>query len=169
MPKKYKPFDLERVLACLSYNPETGDLTWLDGVGNSMSGKTAGSVWSDGYRYLRLGRKVLLAHRVAWMLCHGVRLSSDQQIDHINMCRSDNRICNLRLATLTQNNINRRISPKNTTGFKGVKRTSNGKFAASIGHMRKVYSLGTFDTPEAAHAAYTAKGKELHGEFFRAS
>jgi hypothetical protein len=31
----------------------------------------------------------------------------------------------------------------------------------------KTYKLGSYPTPEEAHAAYCAKAKELHGEFAR--
>lgn len=78
----------------------------------------------------------------------------------------DNRRANLRLATKSQNQMNRRIQRNNTSGFKGVhlfKRT--GKFRAYIMVQGKEKHLGYFATAEEAHVAYVKAAVEIHGEF----
>ncbi len=88
------------------------------------------------------------------------------QTDHINGNRLDNRRCNLRTVTASQNRMNRTITAVSTTGFKGVTRKGS-RFIARVGSKDsgKIY-LGCFKTPEEAHAAYLSAAKKLHGEFF---
>lgn len=108
------------------------------------------------------------AHRVIWIMIHG-SLDIKAYIDHINCDAWDNRLANLRIATKGQNGYNRGMNKNNTTGFKGVFRTESGKFFSHIGSKGKYRYLGTFDTPEEAHAVYCAAAEELHGEFARTS
>ena len=63
-------------------------------------------------------------------------------IDHINHNVYDNRKCNLRFATRSQNAMNR--------NSKGVSQRPNGKYTAQIGFDGKRYYLGYFDTYEDA-------------------
>lgn len=88
------------------------------------------------------------------------------EVDHINGERSDNRLCNLRLATKSQNRKNRRANANTATGVKGV--TVEGKkFRASIYCDKKELHLGMYDTLEEAAKIRRAKELELFGEFAR--
>jgi hypothetical protein len=83
-------------------------------------------------------------------------------VDHINGNGLDNRRENLRRATVQENNRNRR--PRNQ--YKGVtleRRT--GRWFARIAIDGHRIHLGTFDTPEAAAAAYDTAAREHFGEF----
>ena len=84
-------------------------------------------------------------------------------VDHINNDRYDNRRDNLRFATYSQNGQNR-VRPATSKLPRGVFRTTQGRFRASICFERKAYSLGTFTTPEEAASAYDEKALELFGE-----
>jgi hypothetical protein len=89
------------------------------------------------------------------------------EVDHKNGNGLDNRRNgNLRLARKSQNQANSRLRIDNTCGLKGVSRYRK-KFMATIQHEGKQQFLGCFVTPEAAHAAYCARAKELFGEFAR--
>ena len=89
-------------------------------------------------------------------------------VDHINMDGLDNRRANLRLATPSQNRCNAPKLRNNTSGYKGVSWNPVAKkWAANISFNRKPRTLGYFDTPEEAHAAYCRASAELHGEFSR--
>ena len=119
---------------------------------------------SQGYGTLRVNVKWRLAHRMAWELTNGP-IPLGLQIDH--SCH--NRLCvnpsHLRLCTPGQNNMNHFTMSCSSSGVKGVRR--NGKrWMANIQCQGVRHYLGTFDTKEEAHAAYCAKGKEIHGEFF---
>ncbi len=83
-------------------------------------------------------------------------------IDHINGDKVDNRLENLRLVSHGENLQNiRKPMRNNTSGFLGVCR-SGGKFMATISVNGKSLNLGSFDKPEAAHAAYVAAKRRLH-------
>jgi hypothetical protein len=85
-------------------------------------------------------------------------------VDHINHDTFDNRKCNLRRASAQQNQMNKQISPKNKSGYKGVVKLGN-MWGAYIKHNRKSMYLGRFSTPELAHAAYYAAAVKFFGEF----
>ena len=84
-------------------------------------------------------------------------------IDHINGDGLDCRRANLRLATHSQNQCNRRA--RNGAAHKGVHRKPSGRWAARIESGGRTDYLGTFDTPEAAAACYQEAAEVLHGPF----
>jgi hypothetical protein len=94
-------------------------------------------------------------------------------IDHINGNRSDNRWCNLRLATRSQNNWNRPPQANNPFGVSGVYlrtyRSGNTKWHARVTVDRKPILLGTFDTMDEAVAARRAAEIKYFGEFRHAA
>lgn len=162
MPSEPIPIDECRKL--FRYDPETGQIHRLTVHGRFPAGTECGTHKKD-YLYVQYGKKVILFHRLAWALHYGEwpKLT----IDHINLDRFDNRIANLRQATVAQNIRNRPMQKNNKTGFKGVCRhKKSGKYSAKIVYEAVRYHLGQFDTAEAAFAAYMNKAAELHGEFF---
>ena len=146
----------------LNYNKETGIFTWKVKRGNRKIGDKA-TIKCSGYIEIQIYGFLYKAHRLAWLYTYGEWPKND--IDHINGIRHDNRICNLREATRTENLINGKISPRNTTGYKGVSLDNNGDYRARISLNKKQIYLGLFKTPEEAHKAYLEKAKEFYGEF----
>jgi hypothetical protein len=163
----------------LDYDPETGKLFWLprgESTGTSESearrwnpryaGKEAGFIDPWKYVRIRVGHEAFLAHRIIWVLFYGEEPSG--MIDHANGARSDNRICNLRVASAVQNCMNASRYKNNTSGLKGVcKVKSSGKWRATIQANKAKTYLGDFKTKEEAHAAYRAAAVKLHGDFAR--
>lgn len=89
-------------------------------------------------------------------------------VDHINGDGLDNRRCNLRPATTTQNLANTAPPSHNTSGYKGVnfyRRT--GRYRAYIQSGYRPTHLGYFATAEQAARAYDAAALEHFGEFAR--
>lgn len=110
------------------------------------------------------GGKKSAAPRMHRIILPGIETSL--HIDHINGNRLDNRKENLRVATCSQNVMNRGKQANNTRGYKGViYDKSRGKWRAEITANKKSHYLGRFDTAEEAALAYNEAAKELHGEF----
>jgi hypothetical protein len=158
---------LDELKEVLDYDPETGVFRWKASISaRAIEGREAGSMMQTGYRRICYQNRVFLAHRLAWAFVTGEMPMGE--VDHINGDRSDNRMSNLRLATVQQNQANRKISKNNSAGFKGVWFCSEkGKFRAKIvvGGKRKL--LGYFNTAEAAHKSYCEAAREHFGEFAR--
>lgn len=157
------PLNAERVRELLSYDPETGVLTWRVTRGRmAPAGSIAGTNGIHGYRQLIICGERHKSHRVAWLITHGEWPAGD--IDHINGIRDDNRLCNLRVVTRAQNMQNQRFPRRGTTsGLLGVsfhKRIR--KWAAHIRVGAKTLHIGYFDEPEQAHQAYLEKKREVH-------
>jgi hypothetical protein len=147
-----------------AYDPETGKITNKIRSCRAKPGADATCAHSEGYRFVCHSCRKMLAHRVAWVMTHGEWPL--EMIDHINGDKSDNRLCNLREATRSQNLINSKLSSRNSSGFRGISWCSaKQKWDARLRSENKLRLLGRFKTKEEAIAAYTVAAAELHGEF----
>lgn len=156
------------ILDNFNYCEVDGSFTWayVHPCARGISiGDKAGSINSLGYATLCFNGRNYKAHRVAWLAHYGVWPT--KYIDHINGNRLDNRISNLRLATMSQNLANSVIHRNNKSGFKGVSRIET-RFRAQIKKDGKVIYLGLFASALEAHEAYCEAAARLHGEFARA-
>lgn len=154
---------LERLRGALHYDPESGAFTWASPRRKIRVGDEAGYVDRHKYRIIHLDGVDYAAHRLAWFYVHG---EWPDEIDHINGEAADNRLCNLRIATRSQNNGNTRLPSHNTSGYKGVsfyKQTN--RWQAYIKKDGQRYHLGFFATAEEAAAAYDRAAVEFFGEF----
>jgi hypothetical protein len=92
-------------------------------------------------------------------------------VDHEDGDGLNNRRSNLRFATASQNQFNKRINRNNTSGFKGVRYAGwargESKWRATIFTDGRHKSLGYYPTPELAAAAYDAAAQAHFGEFAR--
>lgn len=116
-----------------------------------------------GYYFVRgsnHGRVVMLSRLI--MNCYDERL----QVDHINHDSLDNRKSNLRIVTVSQNNMNKDVRTDNTSGYTGVVllRTT-GKYVANIKVNQKRIHLGTFSCIEDAIAARLNAEKKYFKEY----
>jgi hypothetical protein len=159
----------ERLKAVLSYDPETGAFIRLVSTcSRTRAGTVAGSRKLNGYLSILIDGKRFYLHRLAWLYMTGGWPNGD--IDNINMDRRDNRWCNLREATRSQNKANAPANRRNKSGFKGVHfDTSRGKWLAQIVVAGRHYHLGRFEKAEEAHTAYSEATRRLNGEYARAS
>lgn len=87
----------------VDYDPDTGIFT------RKSTGKSALSVNKSGYGqisfYLDGKAYCYRTHRLAWFYMTGEW--PEETVDHINRVKTDNRFCNLRLATNRENASNR--------------------------------------------------------------
>lgn len=141
------------------HDPETGKVFRRQHEVGTVAGK--GAVLGIKNRNYQL-------HRIIWALHYGE--IPDGLIDHIDGNPFNNKISNLRIATHSQNQMNRKRQSNNQSGFKGVSvQGGNRKFPyrASIMANGKRVGLGTFKTPEEAHEAYCQAAVKMHGSFAR--
>lgn len=121
---------------------------------------------ADGYGYhivvLCIERKgsTKKVHRLIAMAF--LDLKPEQEVDHINRIKTDNRLSNLRVATRSQNNCN---TPGRSRWLKGTRPIGN-RWGARIRINGKSGHLGVFATEADAHAAFCKVAKESHGEFY---
>lgn len=158
----------EELKQCLSYDKDTGVFTWsARNIAGISFGSLAGTVHHSGYVNIKVRGKVHLAHRLAWIYVYGSLPDDGQVIDHVNRVKTDNRICNLRTATNTQNNYNTAIRTNNTSGLIGVHlQKQTGKYVANARLQGKQHYLGLFKCKYEASKARESFVEKAHGEFY---
>ncbi|CAB4153969.1 putative NHN endonuclease [uncultured Caudovirales phage] len=120
-----------------------------------------GWVEKSGYWATSVCGTTFRLHRLVWQFHNG---NCPPLLDHIDGNKNNNAIENLRLATVTQNNANRKVSKFNKLGLKGVC-FERGKYKANIKINGRTHHLGYFNNSEDAYGVYCKKAKEIYGEF----
>lgn len=144
----------KRLTELYSYDPLTGILTRRQYCGRGFPGQViTGDLLSINYRRVTKGR-------VIWCIFYGEWPPANMVVDHINRDHNDNRICNLRLATKSQNGFN-----VNYREGKGVHKVSDNTWAARININGRQTHLGCFPSYEEAKEAYIEAARETQGEF----
>jgi len=146
----------EYLKECVVYDPETGIFVWKERprehfktyrafriINARQAGKRAGGFLSQGYVKFEINYYNYLAHRLAFLYMTG--RWPENQVDHINHVRNDNRWANLKEATHSDNQRNLRLRKGNRSGFNGVNlpKTSK-KWIAYIWLDSKSVYLGSF-------------------------
>ena len=145
------------------YDKETGNLIWKIQQRGIRKGSIAGSVKSHGYLCVGINYKSYRAHRLIFLMHKGYL---PKTIDHINGDKLDNRIENLRAATVGQNQHNRKTNANNTSGYKGVCwNKARKKWKSQIRLEGKRINLGHYTNIEEAAEAVRKAREELHGDF----
>ena len=169
--------DYEYAHKRLSYDPDTGVLTWkevgpeffanqhLCAIWNTrFANKRAGSYHrNSGYRRVTFSayekKRILGEHRVIWLMMYG--RWPNGEIDHINGDPCDNRIKNLREVNLSQNMQNKSTYSNNKTGACGVGwHKKNRVWTAYITFNSKRKHLGCYKSFEEALAVRKTAEKE---------
>ena len=109
----------------------------------------------------KVRQKVVSMHRVI------IGPGEGKIVDHINHNGLDNRIANLRIATMRQNNWNARKRRCNCSSkYKGVHRLkSKKKWRARITFNGRSILIGDFDTEKEAGMAYDGMARQLFGDY----
>lgn len=173
MAKRLLP-DQALLLKLLRYEPETGELFWLErtpdifpsqknalrtcaAFNTRFAGKLAtGSPDSYGYLQIKILGRLVLLHRLVWKMVTGYE---PDEIDHINGRRSDNRFSNLRPASHAENCKNRAVESRNKSGVSGVTWQS-GKWRARMKVDGRDITLGSFAEKDDAIRARKSAERE---------
>ena len=131
----------------------------------TIIGKKAGHINKRGYHQITVNKKIYSLHRVIFFMFYGY---FPDCVDHIDNDKNNNKIDNLRAATLTQNQYNKPISPKNTSGHKNVylNKTTN-KWFVRMRINGKDKSFGSYFNKEIAHFVASTMRYKYHKEFAR--
>jgi len=147
------------------YDQKSGLFYRKVNCGNVSAGESAGWLHHSGYHCIKIDYIIYFAHRLAWLYMYGK--FPDNLIDHKNGVKNCNAILNLREATSSQNQQNRKLNKNNRSGFRGVFLDKNsGKWRAKIKLKNRQIYLGLFDTPIAASCAWEKMAKLHFGDFF---
>lgn len=158
---KYHSMGKARVMVTPSkeYLRDTFDYDASNGMlVRKRTGKNAAyrSFAQENWRSMVMVGGVRFQHsRLVWAWHHGD--PGDRQVDHIDRDRRNDRIENLRLATFSQNNANRR-------SLKGYWKQGN-RWVVRVMKDRKNYHGGCFGTEEEAAVAAKKLRESLHGDF----
>lgn len=146
-----------------NYDKDTGVFTRLIAKSNRVKvGDVVGYKHPKGYLIIELNGKTYLSHRLAWLYVYGN--FPENQIDHINGNKSDNRIENLREATNAENHQNfNRPKSNSKSGIIGVYFDSKrNKWYSHITTNGKLKHLGYFQDKYLAEKAYVDAKRQLH-------
>ena len=73
-----------------------------------------------GYQVYYINGKQILLHRHLYEIYHNVTLKSTDIIHHIDGNRQNNSKENLKLCTIAENNLSRKVSRKSKSGIKNI-------------------------------------------------
>ena len=145
---------------------EDGGLYWVSPCQKRNIGKQIGTPDKNGYlrTHARQGHKVS-CHRIIFFMFNGYL---PEYVDHIDGNLENNRIENLREATICQNMQNCKLSIANKTGIKGVHwQKSMNKWAAGIRENKRWQNIGYFSHIFEAACARRSAELSHYGEFSR--
>lgn len=168
MLTKYNKYDLSGEHG-IGYT-ENGEAFWFDKEDYDLIKDYYWSYNENGYvstvvRITSGKYKQFLLHRIV------MNAPKNKRVDHIihpkgKEHKKDNRKCNLRLATASQNGMNSCLSKNNTSGVTGVSwHKGIQKWTAYIGYNKKLIRLGSFDSFEDAVKARKEAEEKYFGEW----
>lgn len=176
--------DAELIRTLLDYDPTTGVFRWkprtpdmfetelhtTEHMCKTWNSRYAGNIIDtkdrNGYTQIIIFKRKYRANRIAWLYITGCWPTD--LIDHDNTNTSDDRFDNLRPASFSQNQANRRLSSNNRSGVKGVSWCSKrNKWRAVIQINRKQIHIGYFDTIDEAYTKVCEARYKYHGDFAR--
>jgi len=150
-----------------SYDGE--QLIWIRRRQGIKVGSIAGCLDAEGYRIIRVDGKNYKSHRLIWLWVYGEW--PQEQIDHVNGKRDDNKITNLRDVSQSINLRNSKKQKNNTSGITGVYWSKKyGNWSAIVFQGGEKRFLGAYDCKYRAasirHFAMEIEGNytERHGK-----
>jgi hypothetical protein len=154
---------------CYLFEYKEGNLYWKNlssKYSNTKVGnKVGGSRPINQYLYIRLLGKRCLAHRLIFLHQKGYLPNF---LDHIDGNRKNNCIENLRECSIAENSFNKKLTDKNTSGYKNVSwSTQRKKWRVQMVVFGKSMGFGFYDDIELADLVAQEARNKYHGKFAR--
>ena len=145
-------------------NPDDGILIWNVNKSRVTKGRAVTHINADGYLGVRVKSIMYLAHRICYYIYY--RENPNDLLDHINNNKTDNRKINLRECNRSENAMNQKKRPNNTSGITGVYfNKKRNKWIARITFNRKMIVLGSSKDKYVAARIRKEGEKKYFGEF----
>lgn len=150
----------ERLRQLVRYDQETGHfIRNIKTAPRAIVDRPTGAD-HNGYLAMSLDCRRYYLHRLAWLYMVGEWPRN--KIDHIDGNRKNNVWANLRdVSDMVSAQNMRRASKNNAVGLLGVYKKRK-RFVARIYTSGKQIVVGSFDSPEEAHAAYVTAKRRHH-------
>ena len=159
---KKKIHSVARLREIIRYDPATGMPWWIERKRGRNRHKPAGQYSGKEYPQIIIEERYYYIHILAYALMTGEW--PDEEVDHVNGNKHDNKWSNLRAATPAQQKMNCGLYKSNTSGHPGVCwDKSRDKWVVRVG----VTQIGRFDSFDAAVEARERATDAMFGEFKR--
>ena len=120
---------------------------------------------TSGYAKIKVKGRVRQGHRVAWEAANGP-IPDGLVVDHICHTLACVNVDHLRLATRSENSMNRAGADSDSkSGVRNVYRTKGGRWRVCLKRGGVDYYLGTFDSMSEATSVAESGRKLLFGDF----
>ena len=153
-----------RLREVLDYNPDRGLFKWKAKLKHHKSGWFRGCLGGTGDLYIGVDMTNYKAHRLAYLYMEGS--FPPEVIDHVDGDRANNKWCNLRACSQSQNACNSRIMSNNTSGYKGVSwRKERNTWQVRVSVKGEYKTFGCYKDFELACLIADQAREKYHGEF----
>ena len=156
---------MDQTTALKVFDYKNGKLFWKCPTNpkKTPAGSLAGTVSKRGYIHVQYNRKIYKAHQLVYLMHTGTMC---KLLDHVNGVLTDNRVENLRPASVMQNQRNAGIRKDNTSGVKNVSWHSRAKkWGVQLSIAGKIKHFGYFDDLELAALVARSAREKHHAAF----
>ena len=141
-----------------------GELYWKVAKARNLKiGDKAGCKRKDGRAVVKINNKLMMVYRIIFAMHHGY---FPKYIDHIDSNPQNDKIENLREATLSENAYNRVRGTNNASGIKNVSwNTRRKKWRVVIEVDKQSIEIGHYEDIEFASLVAEEARNKYHGSY----
>lgn len=162
---------ITREIMCRVFEKDSW-LYWCTKNSKRIRNSSAGWLDKSGYYIIRIFGKNYFNHRILYQIYHNVILTETDVIDHIDTNKTNNRKENLRLSTVSENGMNRKVQKNNkSSGIKNIyilHRVGYDEYSIKIIKNKKIVFSKLFPITTPIEEVIRIRDEQLklhHGEF----
>lgn len=141
----------EALISCSYFDFETGRfIRTITTQGTNRLGPMGSPDSTTGYIRLRIVNCLLYNSHLVYLWLVGCLPRTNEQIDHIDGNRINDKPVNLRVVSHKLNGRNTKMHSNNSSGYTGVRKIDDNKYQSRITINNREKHLGYFNTPEEA-------------------